>query len=118
MHYADPATSLDSLRSASRSEKACLHRLTQDRQGPSVCRVPGVPREPDPDWILRKRQAIGNRVREQREYADLTQEELEHRAGVKRLTIQRIESGATDARIGWLLRIAHALNIHVTELLK
>lgn len=80
--------------------------------------MPGVPREPDPDWIIRKRQAIGNRVRAQRELADLTQEELEHRAGVRRLTIQRIESGATDARIGWLLRIANALGIHVRDLLE
>lgn len=102
----------------SRSQKACRHRLTHDRQGLSVCRVPGVPREPDPDWIIRKRQAVGNRVREQRELADLTQEELEQRAGVKRLTIQRIESGATDARISWLLLIARALGIHVTELLE
>lgn len=80
--------------------------------------MPGVPREPDPDWVIRKRQAIGTRVRHAREDADLTQEELEQRAGVRRLTIQRIESGATDARIGWLLRIARALNVHVTELLE
>ncbi|GAA2930033.1 hypothetical protein GCM10010446_13330 [Streptomyces enissocaesilis] len=39
-------------------------------------------------------------------------------SGVERLTIQRIESGATDARIGWLMRIAHALNIPVTRLLE
>ncbi len=79
--------------------------------------MPGVPREPDPEWVIEQRQIIGNRVRRAREDADLTQERLEERAGVKRLTIQRIESGATDARIGWLLRIARALDIHVADLL-
>lgn len=76
-----------------------------------------MPREPDPDWIIQKRQAVGNRVRAQREDADLTQERLRDLSGVERLTIQRIESGATDARLSWLLRIADALGIHVRDLL-
>lgn len=76
-----------------------------------------MPREPDPDWIIRERQTIGDRVRGAREYADLTQEELGYRSGVTRLTVQRIESGATDARIGWLLRIARALGVPVSDLL-
>lgn len=77
-----------------------------------------MPREPDPDWIIQRRRAIGDRVREQHEHANLTQARLEHLAGIKRLTIQRIESGATDARVGWFLRIARALDVHVTELLR
>lgn len=79
-----------------------------------------MPREPaaeQPPWIVQGRRAIGDRVRECREYANLTQEQLEEAAGVKRLTIQNIESGITDARISWLLRIARALGIHVTDLL-
>jgi transcriptional regulator with XRE-family HTH domain len=76
-----------------------------------------VPREPDPDWIIRRRQTIGDRVRAQREYANLTQESLSYRTGIPRLTIQRIESGATDARIGWLLRIAGDLGVPLTDLL-
>jgi transcriptional regulator with XRE-family HTH domain len=76
-----------------------------------------VPREPDPGWIIRRRQAIGERVRAAREYANLTQEELGYGTGIKRLTVQRIESGATDARIGWLLRIAHHLNVSLSDLL-
>lgn len=77
-----------------------------------------MPREPDPDWIIRRRQAIGNRVRATREYANLSQEQLGHRTGITRLTIQRIESGATDARIGWLLRIAADLGVPLTDLLR
>jgi transcriptional regulator with XRE-family HTH domain len=76
-----------------------------------------VPREPDPDWIIRRRQAIGDRVRSEREYANLSQEQLGYRAGITRLTIQRIESGATDARIGWLLRISADLGVPLADLL-
>lgn len=76
-----------------------------------------MPREPDPDWIIQRRQAVGKRVRDRRMDADLTQERLRDLSGVERLTIQRIESGATDARLSWLLRIADALHIHVRDLL-
>ncbi|MFD1277492.1 hypothetical protein ACFQ51_53020 [Streptomyces kaempferi] len=37
---------------------------------------------------------------------------------IPRLTIQRIESGATDARIGWLLRIAHDLDVPASNFLE
>ena len=76
-----------------------------------------MPREPDPDWIIQRRRVIGDRVRRGREYADLTQEQLAHRTGIPRLTVQRIESGATDARIGWLLRIARDLDVPLRSLL-
>ncbi|WP_371602299.1 helix-turn-helix transcriptional regulator [Streptomyces sp. NBC_01220] len=74
-------------------------------------------RDPEPDWILEQRRIVGSRVRDQRLLADLTQEDLRDASGVERLTIQRIESGATDARLSWLLRIAGAMGIHVRDLL-
>ncbi|WP_405848217.1 helix-turn-helix domain-containing protein [Streptomyces niveus] len=76
-----------------------------------------MPRELDPPWITEERQALGSRVRQWRLHANLTQEALRDLSGVERLTIQRIESGATDARIGWLLRIARALDVPVARLL-
>lgn len=76
-----------------------------------------MPREPDPDWIIQRRRVIGNRVRACREDANLTQESLSYQAGIPRLTVQRIESGATDARVGWLLRIARALGAPLADLL-
>ncbi|MFJ4785183.1 helix-turn-helix transcriptional regulator [Streptomyces sp. NPDC088794] len=100
--------------SHSRSKNVCPHRLTHDRRGLSVCRVP---REPEPDWIIQRRRVIGDRVRVGREHANLSQEQLGHRSGVTRLTVQRIESGATDARIGWLLRIARVLDTPLADLL-
>ncbi|MFF3324994.1 helix-turn-helix domain-containing protein [Streptomyces sp. NPDC002889] len=80
--------------------------------------MPGVPSEPVPPWITEERRRIGVRVRLAREYANLTQEGLAELSGVKRLTLQNIESGATDTRISWLLRIARALGIHVADLLR
>lgn len=76
-----------------------------------------MPREPSPDWIIRRRQAIGDRIRARREASNLTQEQLSYRTGITRLTIQRIESGATDARISWLLRIAADLDAPLADLL-
>ncbi|MFD1309908.1 helix-turn-helix domain-containing protein [Streptomyces kaempferi] len=57
-------------------------------------------------------------MRKRREHANLSQEQLGLRAGIPRLTIQRIESGATDARIGWLLRIAHDLDVPASNFLE
>lgn len=97
-----------------RSQNACLRRLTHDHAGIRFCRVP---RDSDPDWILDSRRAIGERVRDGRMHANLTQEKLEELAGVTRLTIQNIESGVTDARISWLLRIARVLGVPIERLL-
>ena len=77
-----------------------------------------MPREPEPDWIIQRRREIGDLVRAGREHANLTQEQLSHRTGITRLTIQRIESGATDARLGWLLRIAKDLDTPLNDLLR
>lgn len=100
----------------SRSPKACLRRLTHDRQQVSVCRVPRNA-DSDPAWLIDQRRQLGDRVRAARLHANLTQERLEHVSGVKRLTIQNIEAGTTDARVGWLMRIARACGIHVRDLL-
>ncbi|MFE3326918.1 helix-turn-helix transcriptional regulator [Streptomyces sp. NPDC059176] len=73
--------------------------------------------DPDIDWILDRRRSIGQNVRRERVRANLTQERLRDASGVDRITIQRIEAGATDARISWLLRIARACGVPVGRLL-
>ena len=65
----------------------------------------------DQQWATNRRKAIGNRVREARQAAGLTQEPLALRIGLDRRTIQRIESACTDARLSWLLLIARALDV-------
>ena len=61
--------------------------------------------------------AIGRRIRDARERADLRQEALAAILGVERRTVQRIERGETDARLSWLLLIALAVNVSIGTLL-
>lgn len=70
-----------------------------------------------PEWILAARRAVGDRIRDTRIWRNLTQEKLAELTGIDRSTIQRIERGYSDAKVSQLLRIARALDIHVTELL-
>jgi transcriptional regulator with XRE-family HTH domain len=70
-----------------------------------------------PEWIISAQQALGRRIRDARLYADLTQEELAHRAEIDRSTIQRIEGGQNDAKFSHLLRVARALNVPARDLL-
>ncbi|WP_229889396.1 helix-turn-helix domain-containing protein [Streptomyces mirabilis] len=46
----------------------------------------------------------------------MTQEILAHASGVDRSTIQRMEGGG-EMKLSHLLLVAHALRIHVTDLL-
>ena len=71
-----------------------------------------------PSWITPARQALGRRIAAARLDAGLTQERLAERSGIDRSTIQRIELAQNDPRFSHLLLIAHALNLHVTELLR
>ncbi|MFG2328223.1 helix-turn-helix domain-containing protein [Streptomyces sp. NPDC048604] len=70
-----------------------------------------------PEWITSAQQALGQRVRDARVYADLTQEELADLAGIDRSTIQRIERGQNDAKFSHLLRVANALSMSARDLL-
>jgi DNA-binding XRE family transcriptional regulator len=63
------------------------------------------------------RKALGNRVRQLREAAGLTQEELVARAGIGRITLIRIEQGEQSPRYETLMRIAQALGLRIGELL-
>lgn len=51
------------------------------------------------------------RLRATRERALLTQAELAERAGLQRVTVNRIETGATEARISTVRRLAAALGV-------
>ena len=56
-------------------------------------------------------------LRRVREAALLTQAELAERVGVQRVTISRIETGATRARISTVRRIATALGVPAADLM-
>ena len=56
-------------------------------------------------------------LRRARMRALLTQRELAARAGLTQATVQRIESGATRARISTVRRLAAALGVGAEELM-
>jgi transcriptional regulator with XRE-family HTH domain len=56
-------------------------------------------------------------LRRVRERALLTQRELAAKAGLTQATVQRIESGATQARISTVRRLAAALQVDACELM-
>ena len=57
------------------------------------------------------------RLREVREQAGITQEELAQKSGVSRVTISLIESGRTNCvKTGTLAKLADALEISVNSL--
>jgi len=69
-----------------------------------------------PQWILDARRAVGDRIRIRRLHQNMTQESLAHAAGLDRSTIQRMEGGS-EMKLSHLLHVAHALRVHVTDLL-
>ncbi|MET9445448.1 helix-turn-helix transcriptional regulator [Streptomyces sp. NPDC006610] len=66
---------------------------------------------------MQRRVALGHRIAELRHRADLSQEQLAHLAGMERRSIQRYEGARRDPQFSDLLLIAHALRVHVTDLL-
>lgn len=78
-----------------------------------------MPQLPDDDgWLRDRRRAIGDRIRIERIRQDRTQEDVFLTARMGRKTYQDVEGGLVDARISTLLRIAHSLGVHVSDLLK
>jgi len=69
-----------------------------------------------PSWIIDARRAVGDRIRVRRLHQDMTQESLAHAASLDRSTIQRMEAGS-EMKLSHLLLVAHALRVHVTDLL-
>ncbi|HET6633716.1 MAG TPA: helix-turn-helix transcriptional regulator [Streptomyces sp.] len=62
--------------------------------------------------------SIGDRIASLREFRDLTQEELAHRAGVHVDTIRKLEQGVRQsARINTLRALARALDVQLERLL-
>lgn len=69
-----------------------------------------------PQWVSEARRAVGDRIRVRRLYQNMTQESLAHNASLDRSTLQRMEAGH-EMKLSHLLRVAHELRVHVTDLL-
>jgi transcriptional regulator with XRE-family HTH domain len=77
-----------------------------------------VPSAPQPDWVLARRRAIGDHIREARRARKLSQERLAELAGMDRQAVNRIEMGHQAAYIDTLIRIADALDTPLSELVR
>lgn len=70
--------------------------------------------EQEAQWAV----AVGLVLRKTRKQAGLAQEEVAYKAGTGRLTMQRIEYGATSPNLVTLLRLCGALEIAPSKLFK
>ncbi|WP_069769864.1 helix-turn-helix transcriptional regulator [Streptomyces sp. LUP30] len=68
-----------------------------------------MPSAPPPDWVLARRRAIGDRIRDLRRARRLSQEKLAEIAGLDRQSVNRIEQGHQAALLDNLIRILAAL---------
>jgi len=73
--------------------------------------------DPPPDWLTAWRREVGDRIRQQRRDAGLTQEQLAGLIYVERRTIHRIEAGTVSPPLDRILQIAYALGIEPAALL-
>jgi transcriptional regulator with XRE-family HTH domain len=77
-----------------------------------------APSSPPPEWVLARRRAVGDRIREVRLWQNLTQERLGERAGMDRQAINRIEQGHASPRLDTLIRLASALEVPLAKLVR
>jgi transcriptional regulator with XRE-family HTH domain len=71
-----------------------------------------------PDWVPVRRREIGERLRDARRHAGLTQLQLGERVGRDHRTIHRWEYALRVPNLEDLLLIADALNIPLAELVR
>ncbi len=89
---------------------------TNDHDGYSVDRVPSA--TPVPEDVLRRRRALGVRIRHAREDADLTQDRLADMVGLTRFAIWHIETGVHSVVVDRLMMIADAVRVPLSELVR
>jgi transcriptional regulator with XRE-family HTH domain len=61
---------------------------------------------------------IGDRIREARLHARLSQQRLGELVGADHKTIHRIETGISDPRLGLLLQIADEVGVRLADLVR
>ncbi|MFF8447857.1 helix-turn-helix domain-containing protein [Streptomyces leeuwenhoekii] len=73
---------------------------------------------PPPDWVLRRRRAVGERIRAARLRARLTQEAVALRAETDRSSVVRIEAGQQSPTIDTLIRLAEAIGVPLSDFVR
>ncbi|MFB6813134.1 helix-turn-helix domain-containing protein [Streptomyces sp. NPDC056347] len=75
--------------------------------------------EPMPsERVTARRRAIGEQIRAARLYANLSQEEVALRAGIRIASISEIELGHRAALLDSLIRIADAIGVPLADLVR
>lgn len=75
-----------------------------------------VPKQPPDDTVLERRVAFGQRLREARERAGLTQTAVAARAGMDRSFYADVEAARHSVSIDKVFAIADVIGIHAAEL--
>jgi len=71
-----------------------------------------------PDRVHARRRAIGDRIRTTRLHANLSQEDVALRAGIRIATYSNIEQGHSAALIDTLILIADAIGVPLADLVR
>lgn len=77
-----------------------------------------MPPNDPPDWVLQRRRAVGDRIRQVRLHRNLTQEGLAELAGMDWQAINRLERGHTSPMLDTLIRLAGALEVDLADLVR
>ncbi|MEU0189860.1 helix-turn-helix transcriptional regulator [Streptomyces afghaniensis] len=77
-----------------------------------------MPLDPMPDWVAARRRVIGDRIRDARQRAGLSQVQLGERVGLDHKSIHRYETAQRAPTLTDLLLIADALNTPLAHLVQ
>lgn len=77
-----------------------------------------MPLDPLPDWVITRRRHVGQRIREARNVAGLTQMQLGALVGRDHRTVHRWEYGQRILNLDDLHLLAHALGVDPAALLR
>ncbi|MYV56489.1 helix-turn-helix transcriptional regulator [Streptomyces sp. SID3212] len=70
------------------------------------------------DRIIARRRVVGERIRQARIRANLSQESVGLRSGIDRASYNRIEQGHASPLLDTLFRIADAIGVSTSELVR
>jgi transcriptional regulator with XRE-family HTH domain len=70
------------------------------------------------DRVIARRRAIGDQIRGARLHANLSQEDVALRAGIRISTVSEIEQGHRAALLDNLIRIADAIGVPLADLVR
>lgn len=76
-----------------------------------------MPADALPHWIQQYRWAVGQRIRDHRHAAGLSQIQLADRAGIDHKTVSRAENGVYAVSVDQIARLARALGTGPADLL-